>query len=31
VGPAAAEHRRDDLHLAQFFRLARERVAVEDD
>ena len=31
VRPAAAEHRRHDLHLAQLLRLARERVAVEHD
>jgi hypothetical protein len=32
VHPAAAEHRRDDLHLAELLRLgALERVAVEDD
>src|SRR5437763_3118005 len=32
VDPAAAEHRRDDLHLAELLRLlASERVAVEDD
>ena len=31
VHPAAADHRRDDLHLAQLLRLAGERVAVEDD
>src|SRR6185503_12347118 len=31
VRPAAAEHRRDDLHLAQLLRLAGERVTVEHD
>ena len=31
VHPAAADHRRDDLDLAQLLRLDRERVAVEDD
>ena len=29
--PAAADHRRDDLEVAQLLRLDRERVAVEDD
>src|SRR2546423_11034181 len=31
VRPAAAEHRRHDLHIAQLLRLAGERVAVEHD
>ena len=29
--PAAAEHRRHDLYVAELLRLARERVAVEHD
>src|SRR5207244_1232379 len=31
IHPAAAEHRRDDVHVAELLRLALERVAVEHD